>query len=233
MDVESCVRGHHVYQAKWKPALNEVRECWRELDNIHDLYAVAITKEDMIVGYVPHKMSAAGFLFLGKEGSTINCKVTGKRTYSQDTYLKDIHKIIKLLAPSKSELEPPCKKFKVHVEESDDAVNVKSSEKLLMYKKGSDISRRVADQCSHRFCTAVSKQAIYTFVYTSCNVDFVSSVFGRKKVHMEITQSNQVLIFAIATCTALAHKKCLVSKQELTRRHLFDCFCNCMLNPFP
>ena len=105
---------------------------------------MAITKEDKIVGHVPRKMFAACFLFLGKKENIIKCKVNGKRTYSQDLpqgglkfpvmfkfqeSSRDIHKIIKLLASPKSELEPPYKKFEV--EESDDAVNVKSREKLL------------------------------------------------------------------------------------------------------
>ena len=64
----------------------------------------------------------------------------------------------------------------------------------------------------------------------------MSSVFGRKKVHMETTQKQLGTVdcgtFAIATCTALAHKICLVFNQELIRHHLFDCFCNSMLTPF-
>ena len=48
-----------------------------------DPYAVAIIKNDGIVGHVPRKMSAMCSLFLRK-GGTIMCSITGPRQYSAD-----------------------------------------------------------------------------------------------------------------------------------------------------
>ena len=42
IEVESCVRGHHVYSTIWTPVLAELLSCRRELDNSEDRYAVAI-----------------------------------------------------------------------------------------------------------------------------------------------------------------------------------------------
>ena len=58
IEVESCVRGHHVYSIIWNPVLGERLTCKRELDNVEDRYAVAICKdEDTVVGHVPRKIS--------------------------------------------------------------------------------------------------------------------------------------------------------------------------------
>ena len=38
--------------------------------NIHDLFAVAVLKSDIIVGHIPRAISAACYVFLGRAGST-------------------------------------------------------------------------------------------------------------------------------------------------------------------
>ena len=38
--------------------------------NIHDLFAVAVLKSDVIVGHIPRAISAACYVFLGRAGST-------------------------------------------------------------------------------------------------------------------------------------------------------------------
>ena len=78
----SCVRGYHVYKDLWIPVTNEELACRREPGNVHDPYAVAVTKSG-IVGHVPRKMSALCSLFLRK-GGTITCSITGPRQYSAD-----------------------------------------------------------------------------------------------------------------------------------------------------
>ena len=117
VEIESCVRGHHIYKATWKPTLNEELNCYKEEDNPHDPYAVAVTKSDLktVVGHVPRKISAACYLFLAIKENSLACKVTGERAFSKDlpqgefqvpcvlTFrgrAEDVRKIIKLLKPS-------------------------------------------------------------------------------------------------------------------------------------
>ena len=42
-EVDSCVRGYHVYQYTWTPLVGEELHCERE-ENIHDHYAVVVKK---------------------------------------------------------------------------------------------------------------------------------------------------------------------------------------------
>ena len=69
VEIDSCIRGHHVYKASWKPTLNEELNCYKEEGNPHDPYAVAVTKGDSktVVGHVLHKISAACYLFLVRD----------------------------------------------------------------------------------------------------------------------------------------------------------------------
>ena len=82
--VDSMIRGNHVYKDIWDSHLGEELTCRRERNNIHDPYAVAVLKSDVIVGHIPRAISAACYVFLGRAGSTISCKVTGPRRYSAD-----------------------------------------------------------------------------------------------------------------------------------------------------
>ena len=89
VEIESCVRGHHVYKAMWKPTLNEELNCYmymyKEEDNPHDPYAVAVTKGDskMVVGHGPRKISAACYLCLARKENSLAYKVTGERAFSK------------------------------------------------------------------------------------------------------------------------------------------------------
>ena len=82
--VDSMIRGNHVYKDIWDSHLGEELTCRRERNNIHDPYTVAVLKSDVIVGHIPRAISAACYVFLGRAGSTISCKVTGPRRYSAD-----------------------------------------------------------------------------------------------------------------------------------------------------
>ena len=67
---ESCIRGHHVYQCEWTPVLGEELQCQRESTNANDPYAVAVRKDDNVVGHVPRRISAACSLFIQKEDAS-------------------------------------------------------------------------------------------------------------------------------------------------------------------
>ena len=81
--LSSCIRGYHIYQSVWVPAIGELLECNREIRNAMDRYAVSVTKNNEIVGHLPKKISTLCSLFL-RRGGSISCEVTGSRRYSRD-----------------------------------------------------------------------------------------------------------------------------------------------------
>ena len=72
------MRGHHVYKHVWTPVLDEELTCIPEENNNHDVYAVAVMKEDEVVGHVPCELSKILYYFL-KHAGEIYCVVTDKR----------------------------------------------------------------------------------------------------------------------------------------------------------
>ena len=67
----------------WKAAVGEELVCVREPHNSHDRYAVAVKREDVLIGHLPRKLSRLCSLFL-RRGGAIFCVVTGGRKYSVD-----------------------------------------------------------------------------------------------------------------------------------------------------
>ena len=67
--IESTVRGHHVYKAAWSPYIGEELPVQREVNNIHDDFAVAVLKNGNTVGHVPREISRVCWYFLHKSGS--------------------------------------------------------------------------------------------------------------------------------------------------------------------
>ena len=82
-EVETVVRGYHVYEKIWEAAVGEVLSCQWEGGNVHNPYAVAVIQKGLIVGHVPCAISAACNLFLRRNG-TFRCQVIGTRHYSVD-----------------------------------------------------------------------------------------------------------------------------------------------------
>lgn len=68
----SCVRGYHVYQDVWTAAIGEELVCQLERGNAHDIYAVAVKRDNVVVGHLAHKILRAASLFL-RRGGTIRC----------------------------------------------------------------------------------------------------------------------------------------------------------------
>ena len=52
-EVETVVRGYHVYIGIWNAAIGETLECEQEGKNIHNPYAAAVVKGGNVVGHVP------------------------------------------------------------------------------------------------------------------------------------------------------------------------------------
>ena len=79
----SCVCGYHIYKDVWDVVIEEELQCKRELDNVSDIYAVAVKKDGTIIGHLPWNISRACLLFF-RRGNFITCRVTGHRRYSAD-----------------------------------------------------------------------------------------------------------------------------------------------------
>ena len=74
----SCIQAHI---GSWK---REVLQCRREWSNLHDSYAVAVVKDDAIVGHVPRKLSTLCSNSMFLRSGSIKCRVTGNKRYSND-----------------------------------------------------------------------------------------------------------------------------------------------------
>lgn len=81
VNIQSVVRGFHVYQAVWTPVVNSEHVTQQEHGNTEDNYAVAILNGDVVVGHVPREMSHTFWHFIGR-GGEITCKIIGRRQRS-------------------------------------------------------------------------------------------------------------------------------------------------------
>ena len=52
---ESVVCGHHVFKLVWVTVYGEVLSVDRESGNTEDQFAVAVRKDNTVVGHIPHK----------------------------------------------------------------------------------------------------------------------------------------------------------------------------------
>ena len=163
-EIETCVRGHHVYKSIWSPTTGEELDCRREPSNAEDPYAVAVVRRSTVVGHVPRKISAACSLFLRREG-TIRCRITASRRFSDDLpqgglevpcilifrgESKDVAKMRKLLVPVSmkdttapgAENEPPNKRKKINSDiiEVDKLVLLDTSPSRWLSLKGIDLT---------------------------------------------------------------------------------------------
>ena len=91
--VDSVVRGHHVYKDRCAPMLKETSQCFREVRNREDHFAIAVYEDEDIVS--PISMLCSIFL---RQGGTIRCVVSGNCQYSCDF-------------PQGGELAVPCKLY--------------------------------------------------------------------------------------------------------------------------
>ena len=64
--LESVVRGYHVFQHIWNAVVTEELPCSVETGNPSDRFAVAVLKQDTVVGHVPRLFSAACVLCFEK-----------------------------------------------------------------------------------------------------------------------------------------------------------------------
>ena len=72
-----------MYKDRWDAAIGEVLACEKEPHNVEDRYAVAVRKDEAIIGHLPRNLSRVYSLFI-RQGGSIECIVTGARRYSTD-----------------------------------------------------------------------------------------------------------------------------------------------------
>ena len=68
---QPCVRGYHVYKDVWAAVVGE-ELVWRR-ENSHNVYAVSVMKNSVVVGHLHRKILPVASLFLMK-GGTILCR---------------------------------------------------------------------------------------------------------------------------------------------------------------
>ena len=56
-EIDSVVRGYHVYKDVWDAHIGTELPCIPELSNPEDCYAMAMMDGDVVVGHVPRKIS--------------------------------------------------------------------------------------------------------------------------------------------------------------------------------
>ena len=50
--LQGCMRGYHIYQEEWEATIGEELQCKREKKNAKDPYAVAVIRENVVVGHL-------------------------------------------------------------------------------------------------------------------------------------------------------------------------------------
>ena len=63
----------------WSPQVGEFLEVQAEPDNSHDAMAVAVRKDEHVVGHLPKWTSRFVFYFLLKEDSAVTCEVASSK----------------------------------------------------------------------------------------------------------------------------------------------------------
>ena len=121
-EMESEIRGFHVYGQTWRPTIGDLLSTDREQANEDDKFAVAVYRthlnENELVGHLPAEFSRIAAYFI-QNGGEIVCKVTGKRVHSKgprgglaipcqlrctSSNKKHVRRLDKLIATEKSKI---------------------------------------------------------------------------------------------------------------------------------
>ena len=77
--INSYIRGYHAYMEVWAPVLDEMLIVKREPTNVADRSAVAVYKEDLVVGHVPFNLASSISNVLKRDTNKAFAKVTGDK----------------------------------------------------------------------------------------------------------------------------------------------------------
>ncbi len=85
-----------MYKDMSAAAIGEELVCGREPTNMADRYAVAVLKQETVIGHLPRKISKVCFLFL-RIGGSICCTVMGSRCHPSDLPLRHYYTYVPVL----------------------------------------------------------------------------------------------------------------------------------------
>ena len=86
LEVECCVRGHHVYESNWDAKTGgKLKPCHEKRPSalVEEKYAITLKFSDTTVGHVPKFLSKITYFFLKLRGDLV-VKITGQSRYSRD-----------------------------------------------------------------------------------------------------------------------------------------------------
>ena len=66
-EMDSAVRGFHIYKLIWTAVISEELPCEHEYYNGYDLNAVVIKKDGVVVGHLPRTNSATFWSFFAEQ----------------------------------------------------------------------------------------------------------------------------------------------------------------------
>ena len=78
-EFDSYIRGYRAYRNIWSPVVGEILLLKREPDSLVDASAVAVWKEDKIVGHVPYNIASVISQFLRRDCNKGFVQVTGNK----------------------------------------------------------------------------------------------------------------------------------------------------------
>ena len=84
LEVNSYIRGYHVYVDIWAPTVGESLLVKPEPTNPNDKKAVAVLKDATIVGHVPKNLAPRLFLFLRRDVNKAFAEVTRERESTEE-----------------------------------------------------------------------------------------------------------------------------------------------------
>ena len=98
-EIDSYVRGYHAYMDVWSPVIGETVLVKREPSNVKDRHAVAIFKEDAVVGHVPYNIAPRFSQFLRRDVNKAFAEVTGEKVNRGAGYGLEIPCVYRLYGP--------------------------------------------------------------------------------------------------------------------------------------
>ena len=120
-EIDTYVKGYHVYKNIWKPTVNEELETEMEPDNVIDKYVICVKKNTSIVGHLPlgknGKFAKMIFYFL-RADQDAECRfvITGIEVNLNDGDGIQVPGKLKISGPKKL-VEILCKKIQRSIKE--------------------------------------------------------------------------------------------------------------------
>ena len=99
LHINSYIRRYHAYMGVWTPVLDEMLILKREPTNVADKSALAVYKEDVVVGHVPINLASSISKFLKRDINKAFAKVVGQRINRRAGYGLEIPCVYSLYGP--------------------------------------------------------------------------------------------------------------------------------------